>query len=99
MKANNRKNTLTFSKILRGLSLVLFLSLTSQNTVSAQCPMCRMSLESNLKNGGSAGKGMNLGIFFLLSMPYLLVGGLTYAWWRNRKVKEDDELEDELSAI
>lgn len=51
----------------------------------AQCPMCRMSAESNLKNGGSAGQGLNAGILYMLSVPYLLVGGVAYYWWRKRR--------------
>ena len=31
----------------------------------AQCPMCRMSAESNLKDGGTAGKGLNKGILYI----------------------------------
>lgn len=53
--------------------------------LSAQCPMCKMSAESNLKDGGTMGKGLNLGILFLLSLPYLFVGTLGYVWYRNRK--------------
>lgn len=53
--------------------------------LDAQCPMCKISAESNLKDGGTAGKGLNAGILFMLSMPYLLVGTLAYVWFRNRK--------------
>jgi hypothetical protein len=60
--------------------------LTAASTdVGAQCPMCKMSAESNLKSGGTAGKGLNTGILFMLSMPYLLVGGIGYIWWKNRR--------------
>ncbi|MBL7797959.1 MAG: hypothetical protein JNJ90_15815 [Saprospiraceae bacterium] len=52
---------------------------------SAQCPMCRMSAESNLKNGGTDGRGLNAGILYMLAMPYLLVVSIGYWWWRNRK--------------
>ena len=54
--------------------------------LNAQCPMCRMSAESNLKAGGTAGKGLNRGILYMLAMPYLLVGTLGYIWWRNNGV-------------
>ncbi|MDX1408285.1 MAG: hypothetical protein R3330_09130, partial [Saprospiraceae bacterium] len=53
----------------------------------AQCPMCRMSAESNLKNGGTAGKGLNKGILYLFVMPYLLVGTFGIIWWRNRQLE------------
>ena len=54
--------------------------------------MCRMSAESNLKNGGSEGKGLNKGILFMLAMPYILVGVIGYAWYRqNKKGKVTEE--------
>lgn len=54
--------------------------------------MCRMTAESNLKEGGKVGKGLNAGILFMLSMPYLLVGTIGYLWYRNRKKEERPEL-------
>ena len=51
----------------------------------AQCPMCKISMESNLENGGTAGKGLNKGILYLFATPYLIIGGIGYVWWRNRK--------------
>lgn len=51
----------------------------------AQCPMCKMAAESNLKNGGTAGKGLNAGILYMLLTPYLLVGGLAFWWIKNKK--------------
>jgi hypothetical protein len=77
-------------QILRGGILVFALTFTSNIQVDAQCPMCRMSLESNLKNGGTAGKGINAGILMLLATPYLLVGGIAFVWFRNRKNQQDN---------
>lgn len=76
------------------LVLSLTLLMTTPYTVDAQCPMCRMSAESNLKNGGEAGKGLNNGILYMLATPYLLIGGIAYVWYRNRR-KEDEELPEE----
>ena len=85
--------------ILRGVILILVLLFSNISDTTAQCPMCKMSLASNLANGGAQGRGMNLGIFLLLATPYLLVGGIGYTWWRNRKKEEDIELEEELASI
>lgn len=60
---------------------ILFLNID----LVAQCPMCKMAAESNLKNGGSAGKGLNAGILYMLITPYILVGGLAFWWFKNRK--------------
>lgn len=90
---------LKYSKLLRGAIIIALLSVISIKNVSAQCPMCRIGVESNLKNGGSAGKGLNAGILYLLFTPYVLVGGLAYVWWKNKKKKEELELEESLNAI
>ncbi|WP_236969605.1 hypothetical protein [Membranihabitans marinus] len=64
--------------------VLIGLCLLPSTEVLAQCPMCKMSAESNLSNGGSAGQGLNKGILFLLSLPYLLIGTLGYVWWKNK---------------
>lgn len=87
------------SSILRGGLLIVLLSFVNITPTDAQCPMCRISLESNLKNGGTQGRGMNAGIMYLLLTPYLIVGGIGFVWYRNRKKKADMELEEELAAI
>lgn len=81
-----------FFKIIT-LSFLLFLASPNME-INAQCPMCKIGAESNLKNGGAAGKGLNTGILFMLSMPYLIVGSIGYMWWRNRNKGEviDDDL-------
>ncbi len=50
----------------------------------AQCPMCKMSAESNMQQGGTAGRGLNTGILYLLALPYLVVGTLVYLFRKNR---------------
>lgn len=54
----------------------------------AQCPMCKTSVESSLKDKKSSkGKGLNKGILYLLSAPYLAVGIVGVTWYRQRKKK------------
>jgi hypothetical protein len=77
-------------KIFRISIFSALLIISFQQDLSAQCPMCRMSAESNLKAGGTAGKGLNRGILYMLAMPYLLVGTMGYLWWRNRR--QEDEI-------
>lgn len=67
---------------------VFFVLATAAAPLAAQCPMCKATAESNLKNGGTAGRGLNAGIIYMLLAPYLLVGGVGYWWWRNRKREE-----------
>jgi len=81
----NTKRIKTFAALL----LVLVLVSLNFTELAAQCPMCRMSAESNLANGGTAGKGLNNGILYMLITPYLLIGGIAYVWWRNRRKNID----------
>ena len=81
-----------FAKLLMLFALTISLNLVS-TPVEAQCPMCRMSAESNLKNGGTDGKGLNKGILYMLATPYLLVGTMAYLWYRNRRKEEELETE------
>jgi hypothetical protein len=82
-------------RIFRVLVLCSFLvaGLAVTNTSYAQCPMCKMSAESNLKNGGTAGRGLNTGILYMLALPYTLVGTIGFIWWRSNRRKEEDEVE------
>ncbi len=77
------------ARILVVLGVVVLLMLIVQD-VQAQCPMCRMSAESNLKNGGTDGRGLNTGILYMLVMPYLLVASIGFWWWKNRKQQADE---------
>ena len=73
--------------------LTLSLSFASIKT-NAQCPMCKMSTEQNLKDGGTAGKGLNKGILYMFAAPYLIVGTLGFIWWYNRRKEDEIEFED-----
>ncbi|MEP7320609.1 MAG: hypothetical protein ABI761_01775 [Saprospiraceae bacterium] len=84
---------------MRKASLVLFVFLLISFLIPelfAQCPMCRMTVESNLQNqsGVSIGRTINAGILYMLAMPYLLVGTLGYLWYKNKKKAELLESEE-----
>lgn len=50
-------------------------------TTNAQCAMCRAVLES--EEGQSTAKGVNNGIIYLMSIPYILVGGIGFLiYWK-----------------
>lgn len=52
----------------------------------AQCAMCRATLENNFSNGKPGiAAGINTGILYLLSMPYLAAMILGYFWYRSSK--------------
>ncbi|MEN0006703.1 MAG: hypothetical protein AAF798_21295 [Bacteroidota bacterium] len=72
--------------------LILTLFLLFSLELAAQCPMCKMAAESNLQNGGTGGKGLNAGILYILATPYLIIGGIAYVWWRNRRSDLEEEM-------
>lgn len=67
------------------ITLIVLILLFSWDSLFGQCPMCKMTAESNLKDGGTAGKGLNAGILYMLLAPYVLVGSLAFFWIRKRK--------------
>ncbi len=72
-----------FQKKALAVVAIIFLFSTS---ASAQCAMCRANAESNLKSGQSqVGRGLNKGILYLMSVPYLLAGAGAFIYFRNRK--------------
>ena len=84
----------SFNTRFRAILVVLFFAFSGVLVLApvpahAQCPMCKMTAESNLKNGGSDGKGLNTGILYILIAPYLLTGIVGFLWWRSRKPDEE----------
>jgi len=66
-------------------SIIILLFILAGN-VSAQCAMCRANAESNLKSGkNKIGRGLNTGILYLMSVPYLMGGLAAYIYFKNRK--------------
>ena len=55
----------------------------------SQCAMCKAVVEANLESGDDIGSGLNEGILYLMSMPYLavLLFGVFY-YLQKRKTKK-----------
>ena len=71
-------------------SLFLVILMTCFNSLSfGQCAMCKAVVEANLESGDTKGAGLNDGIFFLMSMPYIAVFlfGVFY-YLKKKKTKE-----------
>ena len=76
------KNIIVFIAI--GCCIIFFIP-----DITGQCPMCKISAESNMRDGGTAGNGLNTGILYMFVLPYLIVGSLAFLWVRNRKNYDD----------
>jgi uncharacterized membrane protein len=76
-------------KKIASISLVLILSLVAVTQVSAQCAMCSINAEQGVKNGNTVSAGLNTGVLYLLSIPYLMaiiVGVIWYKKYRKKNV-------------
>ena len=66
------------------LSILLLVSFLDTN---AQCAMCRAVLET--EEGQSTAEGVNNGIMYLMSIPYLLVAGFGFIiYWKFFRTKK-----------
>jgi len=67
--------------------ICLFILLScSFSPVIAQCAMCRQSVESNIDGDDkTVGKGLNKGIIYLMSIPYLVLGGIGYMVYKAKR--------------
>ena len=69
-------------KLLTGL----FLSIAVAIDASAQCAMCRSTLENNFSNGDPGiAAGINTGILYLLMLPYLAVVVIGIFWYKSSR--------------
>ncbi len=64
------------------LSVILFVM--SLQTSLAQCAMCKATVE-NSENSEVFGAGLNAGILYLMSVPYILFAVIAFLWYRNSK--------------
>jgi hypothetical protein len=72
--------------------IVLVLVLFSTLDADAQCAMCRRIVESNINDGAAAvGKNLNGAILYLMAIPYVILGGLAFMFYRNIRAKMRDE--------
>ena len=72
---------------------IVCLLLLLQLDVDAQCAMCRTTVESTVSNGRSnIATGLNTGILYLLTAPYLLVGGIAWLWFRQSKQEQKERI-------
>ncbi|SNS55622.1 hypothetical protein SAMN06295967_11287 [Belliella buryatensis] len=77
---------------MKNLSKAFFLFIgfmMTQITSFAQCAMCRASVENNVSNGETTiGAGLNTGILYLFTMPYLIAAVIGFLWYRNAKKRK-----------
>lgn len=75
------------SILAKGASLLGAMLLLLVQTASAQCAMCRSTLESNVSDGSFllTSDNLNTGIVYLFMSPYVLVGLVALIWYYNAR--------------
>ncbi len=54
--------------------------------LSAQCAMCRATVENNVNNGEiGIASSLNFGILYLFAAPYLVAMVIGFLWYKNSK--------------
>lgn len=65
---------------------VIFIFINSIILTQGQCAMCKSTVESNAKMEiTNRAQGLNYGILYLMTIPYILFGTLGYFWYRHSK--------------
>ncbi len=68
------------------IGLLFSFSLLTASPAFSQCAMCRASVESNIENNKEVvGRGLNDGILYLMSIPYIVLGGIGFMVYKNWK--------------
>ena len=73
---------------LRQFTSVIFFAILITDVILGQCVMCKAVGEESANQGG-IGAGLNQGIFFLMTVPYILMGiAAVFLWKRFNKEGE-----------
>jgi len=73
-------------KKVQAILLGCFFVFLTAGSALGQCAMCRANAESNLKSGNNnIGRGLNQGILYLMSLPYVLAGVGAWLLIRNKR--------------
>lgn len=68
------------------LGVFLLIMMVPFQDVTAQCAMCRATIENNVSDGVTGlASGLNLGIMYLFMTPYLVVSVIAFMWYKKSK--------------
>ncbi len=76
------------TRILLRIIIFLFFHLVFRD-MNAQCAMCKTIVDTGAQNGSTVAAGLNMGILYLLGVPFLSIAIFSYAVWRRWKIKQD----------
>ncbi len=74
--------------------LVVIIFKIISNEVNAQCAMCKAAQNSS----GFSARGLNMGILYLMIIPYIAFSFLAFFWYRASK-KQKEQQKKVLEAL
>lgn len=74
----------SIKKIIVSGILTSFVWIVSAQMAFSQCAMCKATVE-NSENSETFAAGLNAGILYLMSVPYILFTVIAILWYRNSK--------------
>lgn len=85
--------------LLQSAFIALCLLLVNTQLLLAQCAMCKATVE-NAENSESFAAGLNAGILYLMSIPYILFGVIAFMWYRSSKKNKQkrDKIEQRIKS-
>ncbi len=72
-------------KVNKSLILIILTVFLFELESYSQCAMCKAVVESNMEAGSDIGKGLNKGILYLMSIPYLAMFVFGALWFYQRR--------------
>lgn len=76
-------------KVIKSTLLTALFAVISMGYGFAQCAMCRATVENNVSHGDTTvGAGLNMGILYLFSAPYVALAAIGFVWYRHVKKKK-----------
>jgi hypothetical protein len=91
--------SVNMKKVIFVLMLVLAVSIAGTSDLFAQCAMCKATIKDNVETGQGIGQGLNKGILYLMSVPYIIGGFVAFFWYKaSKKDREKQQFLDKIKA-
>ncbi|MCR6640792.1 MAG: hypothetical protein NVV82_17810 [Sporocytophaga sp.] len=84
-------------KVIFVLILVFVVMMAGSSDLLAQCAMCKATVTDNVESGQGIGQGLNKGILYLMSVPYIIGSFIAFFWYKSSK--KDSEKQQFLDKI
>ncbi len=77
--------------------ILVFVVIAGSDDLLAQCAMCKATVTDNVESGQGIGQGLNKGILYLMSVPYIIGSFIAFFWYKSSK--KDNEKQQFLDKI